>query len=187
MTALIPKRPTGFTDKNWSFTDSTGSYISIDLEHHEIHEGEAYFYSNYHTVLASGSLNFVFLIGNKNIHYVYTINSDQAGYYFSTYEGITSDDNGTLITPRNHNREYTDASTGTLRLNPTNIVTTGAILLRNGYAGTAVNPSQRTGGSISRSNEVILKKNTRYLLRITNMSSSVSNDIQVGMDWYEVG
>lgn len=185
MSALVPKHPRGFTDKNWSYTDKSGSYVVIDKDHHEIHEGESYFHSDFYTVAASGSLNFVFQIDGKNLHYIYTINSDQAGYTFVTFEGVTSDNNGTLITPRNHNREYADASTGVLRLNPTNIVTTGATQLRRGYAGTATNPAQRTGGSVIRTSEVILKKNTKYLLRITNLSSSVTNDIQVGMDWYE--
>jgi hypothetical protein len=49
---------------------------------------------------------------------------------------------------------------------------------------TATNPANRTGGSVDRSDEVILKPNTKYLLRITNLSTS-NNDINVGMTWYE--
>lgn len=47
------------------------------------------------------------------------------------------------------------------------------------------NPSSRIAGSVGRSDEVILDPGVKYLLRITNLSSS-DNYLNVGMSWYEV-
>lgn len=166
-------------------TDITNSNVNIDFEHHQIHSGNNYFYQDYITVGNVGVLDYVLQTGSKSIHYTYTVNSDQAGFTFITMSPVTADSDGTLITPFNNNTTSQNKSTVTLRLNPSNIVTTGATTIRKGYAGTATNPAQRTGGSIDRNAEVILKPNTKYLLRITNLSTN-NNDIQVGMLWYEV-
>lgn len=155
----------------------------IDYNHLQIHEGENFFYSNYIT-LGNGAVgNFVLECGNKDVHFVFALSSDIAGFSFVTYEGATADADGSLITIYNNNRASGNISKAKLRYNPSNIVT-GSVLLRNGKVGTATNPANRTGGSVTRSDEVILKANTKYLLRITNLSTS-NNDINIGMSWYE--
>lgn len=156
----------------------------IDLNHLTIHNGDHYFYSTYITLGNAGVGDYVLECGKYDVHFVYTLGSDIAGFTFATYEGVTADSDGTLLSIRNNNRESAKQSTAKLRYNPSNIVT-GSVLLRNGKIGTATNPANRTGGSVNRTDEVILKSRTKYLLRITNLSTS-NNDINVGMSWYEV-
>ena len=43
----------------------------------------------------------------------------------------------------------------------------------------------RTGGSSSAENEVILKPNTKYLIRLTSNVTGATNTIDYLADWYE--
>jgi hypothetical protein len=118
-------------------------------------------------------------------HFTYSVNSDQAGFKLDSYEDITYNaGTGTLLNILNSNRCSTNATSSIIRLNPTGISLVGATTLRRGYAGTASNPSNRTGGNVSRNFEVILCPSKKYLIRITNLSSS-NNDIQVTFSYYE--
>lgn len=164
--------------------DLTGLIGTIDVVHHEIHEGEHFFIQNYIEVVGSGVLNHVWLTGAKDVHMTFSVNGADAGIILQTYEGVTADSDGTLLTPLNNKRESLTASTVTVRRNPGNIVTTNATLLRSSRLGTSGGVAQRTSGNIDRGNEAILKKNTKYLVRVTNLSSS-ANNINVDYQWYE--
>lgn len=156
----------------------------IDTEHHEIHEGHHYFIQNYIEVAGSGVLNHTFLTGAKDVHMTFSVSGADAGLILQTYEGATGDDNGTSITPLNNKRASTNLSTVTVRENPTNTAVVGATLLRATRIGTGGAVAQRVAGNIQRGNEAILKKNTKYLIRITNLSSS-ANNISYDYSWYE--
>ncbi len=164
--------------------DLTGLIGTIDTVHHEIHEGEHFFIQNYIEVAGNGVLNHVWLTGAKDVHMTFSVNGAEAGIILQTYEGVTADADGTLLTPLNNKRSSLTASTATVRRNPGNIVTTSATLLRSSRLGTAGGVSQRTSGNIDRGNEAILKQNTKYLIRITNLSSS-ANNINIDYQWYE--
>jgi hypothetical protein len=164
--------------------DLTEAQVSIDYNHHEIHEGNHFFYASYITLGNAAVGDYVLAIGAKPLHFVFSLSSDIAGFSLLTYENVTANNDGTLITATNNNRTINKLSTAVLRYNPTSIVITGAVLLRSQKVGVGGTPSSRVGGSINRSDEVILKANTKYLLRITNLSTS-NNDINIGMTWYE--
>jgi hypothetical protein len=164
--------------------DVTGLIGTIEMEHHEIHEGEHFFIQEYTEVANAGVLNYVFVTGAKDVHMTFGMSGADAGFILQTYEGVTADSDGTLITPLNNKRAATLASTVVVRKNPGNIVTTAATLLRSGRYGSGGAVSTRREGNMSRGNEAILKKATKYLVRLTNLSTS-ANNINVDFNWYE--
>lgn len=173
-----------FTNKHYVYIDQYGAQAAIDFEHSKIHDGDHYFYADYHTLTGNGTIDFVIAVDGCCNHFTYSVNSDQAGFSFTSYEGVTANTNGTTVAIHNNNRESAHTTCTVCQINPTGISTTGATLLRRGYAGTAANPSQRSGGSVSRDQEAILRPDTKYLIRITNLSSA-TNDVQVIFNYYE--
>lgn len=176
-----------FTDKVYTHIDhDSEALVAIETDHARIHAGETFFYVDYYTVANSGVLDFVLECGAKEVHYVFGISSDMAGFTLSTYEGVTvTDATGSVLNVNNQNRESNNIPTAILKLNPTVQAITTELLLRRTKIGQGGAPSSRVGGSVSRGSEVVLKANTKYLLRITNLSTS-NNDINVSMQWYEV-
>jgi hypothetical protein len=157
---------------------------TIEVEHYEIHEGEHFFIQNYIEVANAGVLNHTFLTGAKYVHMTFEVSAADAGFILQTYEGATGDNDGTLLTPLNNQRPSATTSTMTVRQNPSNTAVVGATLLRAGRFGTGGAVAQRTAGNVQRANEIIFKPNTKYLLRITNLSTS-ANNINYSYNWYE--
>jgi len=154
------------------------------MEHHEIHEGEHFFIQNYTKVGNVGVLNHTFLTGAKDAHMTFEISGADAGFILQVYEGATGDSDGTVITPLNNKRDSLLASTVYMRENPANTAVTTATLIRQGRFGAGGAVSTRVAGNVQRGNEVILKKATKYLVRITNLSTS-DNNINYTYQWYE--
>lgn len=184
MRRLKEPKLTCFTDKPFTYIDQYGANVVIDYSHSKNHDGDFFFFSDSYTLAGSGVSNFVLEVGAYDLHYVYSISAENAGFTFITYEDITANANGTLSTINNRNRTSINVSSAVLRLNPTNVVTTGKLILRKGQSGVGGAPSSRTAGSVSDDDEIILRPNTKYLLRITNLSTS-DNIININMKWYE--
>ena len=158
---------------------------TMDVEHYEIHEGDHFLCSCVQAVAGNATIDYVLSIGSKPAHLVFSIIGNDGGISGITYENITSNNDGTLVTPINNNRLSSNISTLTNRANSTNINITGATLLRSFRSGTGGTPSQRQSGSVERSREVILKPNTKYLIRTTNLSST-TNNMSFDFSWYEL-
>lgn len=158
---------------------------NMDLNHHEIHEGDHFFVAEYITLGNAAVGDFILEIGDKDIHFVFAAWSDIAGFIVQTYEAITASADGTVIPFLNNCRPLKNKTTfGVLRYNPVTVGSiVGLIRLRNTKVGAGVTPSSRVAGSVQRSDEVVLSKNTKYLLRITNLSTS-NNDINIAMSGY---
>lgn len=162
----------------------SGASVSIESEHHEIHGGHHYFHSSIITIAGSASANIILETDGAEQHFTYSIGSDIAGFTLYSYEKVTADSNGTLLPTLNNNRNSTNTSALVVRLNPTNVSTVGSTAIRSAYVGTAGTGVNRSAGTITRSTETILKFNTKYLIRITNLSAS-SNDINLTFSFYE--
>lgn len=173
-----------FTDKPYTYIDRYGGSVGIDYEHSKIHDGDAYYISTYWTVANAGVIDLGIEVGANDAHFTYSVNSDQAGFTLLSYENVTFDADGSLLNLRNNNRTSANASTLKIRYNPSNVVITSATEIRKAYCGTGGNASTRSAGSINRNNEVIFKPGLKYLIRITNLSTS-NNDIQFNAQYYE--
>lgn len=169
------------------YDELTNSNVDIDLNHYEIHKGKHFFYSRFHLVASGATINFVFEVGAKDVHFVYVIDSDFAGFTYSSYKDVTyTIGTGTLLDIRNNNPNFLDnLTTSKLILNPSALSTVGAKLYRTASKGTATNPAKSSGGSLTRDDEVILTAGSKWLLSITNKATA-ENPINVGMSWYEL-
>ena len=170
---------------NYKFSlDPTNSIPAIDYAHHTIHEGKHFTIHNVFELGSLATMNFTFETKDKYVHAVYSVESGSAGFTMSIYEGATANPDGTLLTSINSHRISQNTSDVVARLNPTGTDITGATLLKTTRKGAPGNPSQRTPGETDRINEYILKTNTKYLMRITNLASA-ANFIDYLFDWYE--
>ena len=164
---------------------SSRANANMDLNHNKIHDGLHYYISEYITLGAGAVGDFVLEVGAHDVHFVFSVGSDIAGFIVQTYEDVDADEDGTPYAILNNcrPRALLNPCLDVLRYNPSNIVTAGKLRLRNTKIGEGGTPSTRTGGSLIRSDEVVLTKNIKYLLRITNLSSA-NNDINVSMSYY---
>jgi len=158
---------------------------TIDIEHKKIHDGTHFFNSKYITATNAETVNWVLETGAKTAHMTFAIDSADAGFSFITYENIVANEDGTLQTLLNNNRNSATTSTLKMRLRATGTDITGSQEVRSGWYGTAGGTSQRQGGNLTRGAELLLKPNTKYLLRITNLSTT-NNRINILHSWYEV-
>lgn len=159
------------TDEPLLTDEITGALSTIDVVHHEIHEGE-YFFTEYSaSVNNAASLQIRILTGANGLHFESDIGvSGQSQLYF--YEAPTISD-GTVLTV--YNRKRTD-TTHTTPFQAWHTPTVGGVgttpLIPGRLIPGGTNPGTRIGGTSGQRKEWILKPNTEYLVRITNTSGS---------------
>jgi len=165
---------------------------TIDYAHHEVHSGSHYF-AGYSAALTSGDVITVGITTpntTKWDHLLLGFNSaDEA--YFELLEDVTSFSGGAAIIAYNNNRnKQIENPSGTVLIaghTGTNLITpTGGTVIYAEYYGEAgATPSRSgAGGGNRNDNELILKQNTNYLLRITDTSAS-GNNSSITLEWYE--
>jgi len=162
-----------------SVDNSTETLQTITYEHHEIHSGSHFNYCDYSLNESSGAIiEFIMTVSNTTTwtHLVFDAYASE-GATIELYEGTTGVTGGTVITPRNNNRNSSTVSTITLVKDPAAITSDG-VRAAGFLAG-----GGRTAGFASRDNEYVLMQNTSYLVRITSLA--VSNDISWCAEWYE--
>jgi hypothetical protein len=162
-----------------------GDHINmIPWQHNYLHEGRVFVANNYNPAVGDpGALETVITVGSTyNLH---VIASAQAGGDFlgELYEDVSSVVGGTAVTPSNRNRESSAASTGTVLINPASYSLVGATQLEEDYVpgGTGGNA---LGGAGSTRDEYILKRDTTYLYRITNLAGQ-AKPMSLHLEWYE--
>lgn len=144
----------------------------IDYEHHEIHSGSHFFYSNFSTLNAGDTINFGIQTPDSTrwTHLVWDIQST-LGVRFRAYESASITFNGTDQTAYNSNRNSATANNWVnFELNPT-VTALGTQILAQ-QVGTSTNPVQGLAGNNQREDEIILKQNTVYLFRFIGLNNS---------------
>lgn len=165
--------------------DITGSLVILDAPHHEIHEGET-FQVSYKSPDASpvgdnATVVFTLTVGaNKTAHLIWDA---ACGGDFETefYEGSTTT-GGTNMTPQNKNRTFPNANTVTVVRDPT--VSAAGTLLENIFAPGGTGPQASGSTSGGQRDEWILKKSTKYTIRLTNRSGG-NQPVSLRAEWYE--
>ena len=161
--------------------DKTRALVLIDTIHHEIHEGELFYSDNSDTLANGGVVNYLLTTPNddKAIHLAYVVDGS-AITQIDVYEG--SDKAGVAdITVFNANRLSSNAPTMTIKKG-LNGGTTDGTLIKTHKSGSSTGVSSRNSASI-RVGEIILKKGTKYILRVT--SSTADNLTNTKFEWYE--
>jgi len=159
--------------------DNYGKYlVSIDSDHHHIHEAVHYFYSDCVTLGLAGTQDYMLTVpddATNRKHVTFSVVGSGA-LTLALLEG--GDRVGTTLqTTYNNDRDSENVATMLLHKD-----TSGGTV-----DGTDIHPdcggANKQEGVSERNNEIILKTNTKYIIRVT--SGVASNVISVHLDWYE--
>lgn len=158
--------------------------VGIDFPHHQIHEGNHFFASDYVDLNTAGTLILAISTASgtgTDVHFRSDITA-AAATTMTLYEGATVS-GGTTITAINNNRGSSNTSELTIVKDPT-ITVSGTVISNNKVGSTSGNPHNLYGGHADRDSELILKDNTTYLYYIT--SNADSNAVDYSLSWYEL-
>lgn len=159
---------------------STLAIETIDYAHHEVHSGSSFYYHDVIALASGASQDYVITVPNtgKWPHFGVEVYFNDAAGIKELYE--STDKNGTTAqTVFNRNRNVTTAATTTVHKGQSGGTTDGTRILWK-----RIGSGKNTGGESGTSEERILKQNTKYLLRVTNASTS-TNNATVILRWYE--
>lgn len=161
--------------------DELNALITIDAVHSEIHEGDHYTAVAVDNALADNETLVVYFKTPADIecHAITEVSAPLAGE-FEIRESATCSLSGTVVTPKNNDRNSANVSTVEVRHTPT--VTASGTLLDYAILGAGSGP-KAPGGSMASREEWILKKSTVYLFRFT--SAANSNEASIAVRWYE--
>jgi hypothetical protein len=166
---------------------SSHALITVDNAHHEIHEGDSYFFGRFQDLPASDVWDLRITTPNtaEQIHMIYKVDVESETR-FSFYEGVTILTAGTARTPRNHNRNFPDASGVTLDGITNADVATANLDTGIGAATLLVDHILGVGGgtpgSVQGRDEMVLKSNTIYCMRAEVTAAAYVN---FQLSWYE--
>lgn len=170
--------------------------LTIDIGHHEIHEGDAFLCGHADVTMSNADtiiIAFKTIAGTKRMHLLYTFNT-LVGCHFDIYKDSTWDaSSGTLLPVYNHlqtdapddSTVLEDQSTGSfipsnnMILDPTTHVAGDKVIPSDYIFGN----NQKTGGGSRAVAEIILEPDTQHSFVFT--ADGNSNSGQVKLNWYE--
>ena len=171
---------TGDTPRHLRLDTSTHTLQTIDYAHHEIHTGSHFMYTD-SVELGAASQDYLITTPNttKWAHMIFVMDGS-AITQFRLYEG--SDKVGTTdVAVGNNNRNSTTLPGVTIHKG-TSGGTTDGTLIHQYKGGSATNQSRGESGSRN-DEEIILKQNTKYILRVTAFAADTLTNIK--LEWYE--
>lgn len=195
LTAAVTARtqtPTGYVLRVQSGVHDViaGLPVQIDYGQHQIHESEAWHYDIYVASLGVGaSKNIRLVVPNISVpgdvpvaarmpHFRFAVDAAD-GIDVFLYEAPTFSANGTQRTPLNLDFNYAGAGAQLQVWEDPTVTATGT---QKDRSGVLVSAAGKAGGKTS-IDEMILKNNTQYLLRVTSQANP--NKALIDMHWYE--
>jgi hypothetical protein len=160
--------------------EMTGAIPFIEWEHHEIHEGDHFFYTDAVTLGSAATQSYVLITPNhpKRLHITFSM----------TGSAITQCELGeggdrtptTLQTVYNSDRDSSNGSLAKLYKDYTGGATSGTVIwkMKSGAAAGA----SRSPMTAERSAEIILKTNCQYVFTFT--SGTADNLVNIQLNWY---
>ena len=161
----------------------TRSLQTIDYAHHEIHSGSHYYYSSHHDQAKNTINNHLIITPNttKWAHMIFAYSSTGGQVNIELSEGATYSNIGAVDPVFNRDRNSLKANTTVVYENPV-IASQGTVIFSQKLG---VNDKKISiGGDQRGSNEIILKQNTVYLFRATELNVDATV-INIEFDWYE--
>jgi hypothetical protein len=163
-----------------TFDAEYGALVEIDAGHYQIHQGNHFFFHDHNEIDNGNSVTYLFQTGDKEVHFT----RDLDGSTITMYEcfGGTDRTGTTLQTVFNSNRNSAKTATFQIYKGVSGGTTDGT---RSCYYKGGSSTNQSKGPMISRNdNEVILAKNSKYLMKITSFVND--NLTNIGLYWYEI-
>lgn len=153
---------------------------AVAFEHYELHQGDAYSYSDVITLGSAGTQDYLLTVADdaEIPHFSYTVEGIY-GITVELYEG--ADRTGTTAQDSfNRNRNHPDASTLAIHKGTSGGTTDGTRIMwkKSGSGPTG----GKLSGHSSAATELVLARDTKYLFRVT--SAAASNDISVELNYY---
>lgn len=157
---------------------TSNSLVIISTGHFEIHEGHMYTVSR-NGVIANGASRDTLIVTANTTEWVHLVLSvvTEAEAQYMLYEGTTTSADGDNETCLNRNRNSTNTASTKITYNPTVTDVGTELTIRHWGSGKAI------PGEGRESLEWVLKRDTKYLLRLTNLTSS-DNYANTVMEWY---
>jgi hypothetical protein len=165
--------------------DILNGQVTLSGPHYRVHEGKS-FMASYRTpdgsnVVDNGYLDIVLMpVTGVNAHLTFEAAAGNNAELFF-YEGPTTT-GGTVITPRNMNRTFSDQTHMYIKHTPS--VTTLGTLLLNAVRTFGTMPFG-AGGTARDDTEFICAAATKYLLRLYNRAGT-AQPLGWQLQWYEV-
>ena len=162
---------------------ATHVFILISYEHHEIHAGRHFFYSDYDSEVDTGTPKY-YRITTPNTarwaHMTFTLYSEGIGTW-QLFENPTVNAAGTPATLYNNDRNSVNAATVVIAPDPTS--TADGTLLQTWRTGSGTTAPSRIGSESSRDKEIMLKQNEDYFLKFTPDADNARTKLE--LEWYE--
>jgi len=171
----------GSTWERTRMDSTTHTLQTIDYVHHEIHSGSHYLYTDAVPLNSGGVQNYLITTPDTTrwAHMLFVLDGS-AVTQFELYEG--ADRVGSVLqTLGNSNRNSANTATITVHKGYAGGTTDGNLIYI--YKGGSTTGGSRSAASSRNDDEIILKQNTKYILRVT--SSTNGNLTNVRLSWYE--
>lgn len=161
---------------------TTGASVGIDYAHSEIHSGNHYKAGKQNISLnQDDTIELLFVAPDTTTWAHWVLVAQTTGQcVIQVYEGTTTSDNGTSITPINRNRNSSNVATVAVYYAPT-VTDDGTKIAERWLGGFGF--KEASSSEYRGNKEFILKRNTKYLVRLTAINDSIKGVI--GGDWYE--
>lgn len=161
---------------------ATNSLQVVDYAHHEVHAGSSFYYHDVISIANAATQDYLITTPNTTVwaHFGVEVDFNDGAGTLELYEA--ADRTGTTAqTVFNRNRNSANTATTTVHKGQSGGTTDGTRIMWKRHGS-----GKEVGGQSGTSEERILKQNTKYILRITNVAGAgVTNNITVIMRWYE--
>lgn len=166
----------------------TNSLKIMDNDHNYIHEGKLFTYNEKFDLATTATKIFAFTTpnGDLDIHYrpaIIESSADKVYVEFIEAPTISAAGTNKLTSVFNMNRK--SSRTTSMQTFASGSSITGGTVIKTNFIGGGTNVGGNvSGGSIGVENEIVLKQNTIYAVRVTNGSSN-TNTIHIQLQGYE--
>lgn len=160
--------------------ETTNSVKTITYSHAALHAGEHYYIKGTEEIIKDSAKEILIVTPDTAswAHMTIGVETLDSTIIIELFEGTTTSADGSEITANNRNRNVSDNNSTVIYDTPT--ITADGTLLHTIRLGSG----KTTGGGARDSEEIILKQNTKYLLRITEPNVA-NTHVNWNFDWYE--
>jgi hypothetical protein len=181
--AIMGQYGTGASDFYYVVLDATtNGLVFLTHSHHQVHDGKHFVYTDAVTLANLGTQDYMITTPNTTTWAHMNFNLDGSAItQWQLYEA--SDKTGTTLqTVGNNNRNSDNAATVTIHKGTSGGTTDGTQI--HIYKSGSSSAIARTGTDAGNNEEIILRQNTKYILRVT--SGTNDNLTNVRLEWYEM-
>lgn len=168
----------------WQTERTTNSIQVMEYSHAEIHSWSHYYAWNYYPLLKDWVKDILIVTPDSDrwAHMTVAVDTVTSSVVYELFENITTSNDWTRDNERNRNRNFTDNNTTFVYEDP--IITWWATLVNRLVNRYFWAWRWSAWGWARDSEEILLKPNSKYLLRATEQWN-VATIINITLDWYE--